>query len=144
VENAPPGNELVQLANAGTRTITFSEAVVDPYLAFISWNGQRTTFSGEIDIISEGRGYWGSGSLVLNGLGTGFSTIGEWHGVIRLKGTYTSFTFTDVFHEVWHGLTIGIGGLPTSDPVETPEPAAIALLGLGLAGVAGLRRRRKA
>lgn len=143
VENAPPRNELIQLAHAGTRTITFSEAVVDPYFAFASLNGQTVSFSSDIELISEGQGYWGNGSWTLDGAGTGFSTSGELHDVVRLKGTFTSLTFTTANYEFWHGFTLGIGGLPISGPVETPEPAVLGLLGLGLAGAAGLRRRRK-
>lgn len=144
VENAPEGNRLIQLSNFGTHTITFSEAVVDPYIALISWNGQTTSFSGEIEFVSEGRGYWGDGDWAMNGAGTGFTSNGELHGVVKLKGTYTSFTFTTSAYELWHGFTVGAAGLaPTQEPVETPEPAVIGLLGLGLAGAAGLRRRRK-
>lgn len=146
VENAPTNDEIITLATVGTRTITFSQAVVDPYIAFLSWNDQTTTFSGEIELISEGEGWLGSGVFNLNGDGTGFSPVGEFHGVVRLKGTYTSFSFTDANHEFWHGFTVGIGGLPGDpvEPVETPEPAAIGLLGLGLAGAARLRRRKAA
>jgi len=144
VENAPPGDDLIQLDQAGTRTITFSQAVEDPYLAFLSWNGQTTLFDSEIELISSGAGIFGSGDITLINGGTGFETNGEFHGVIRLDGTYTSITFTDLNNEFWHGLTVGIGGASNGPPAETPEPAALGLLGLGLAGAAWLRRRKAA
>lgn len=149
VENAPVNDELVELYRAGTRTITFSQAVEDPYLAFISWNGQTTRFDTELELISSGVGYYGSGAATLIDGGTGFMTTGEFHGVIRLEGTFTSITFTDLNDEYWHGITVGIGGISADpgpgpvDPVETPEPAAVGLLGLGLVGTTWLRRRRR-
>jgi hypothetical protein len=139
VDNAPPAADIIALNAGGSKTITFSQAVQNPILALVSWNGNTVDFGETIKILSFGNGYWGGGTPILNATGTGFFGSGEVHGVIELPGTYTSITFTDT-SENWHGLTVGVAGLPSS---SVPEPATMALFGFGLAGLAGLRLRRK-
>jgi hypothetical protein len=41
VENAPTPSELIQLRNGGTVTISFSETVMNPFLAINSWNRNK-------------------------------------------------------------------------------------------------------
>ncbi len=84
VDNAPPPSDIVALYFGGTVTISFSETVSDPYLALVSWNGNAVEFGTPIDFISSGTGFWGTGTFVPNGGGTGFSGSGELHGVIRV------------------------------------------------------------
>ena len=140
VDNAPPASDIIALNAGGTKTITFSQSVVDPLIALVSWNGNTVDFGAPIDIISTGSGYWGNGTATLNAAATGFFGNGEVHGVIRLPGTYTSITFTDT-SENWHGLTVGVVGL--DEPVNSvPEPAYLALLGVGLTGFSVMRRRK--
>lgn len=139
VGNAPPAADIVALNMGGTATITFSQAVTNPLLALVSWNGNTVDFGVPINLLSNGAGYWGSGTPVLNAAGTGFFGQGEVHGVFELPGTYTSITFTHT-SENWHGLTAGVLGLATP-PV--PEPATYVLMGLGLLGVAAARRRSR-
>jgi hypothetical protein len=136
VENAPPAAEMISLSAGGTKTITFSQAITDPYIAFVSWNGNLATFTQPFEKISEGCGYWGCGTFSL-GTGNTFVGSGEVHGVLRFVGTFDTLTFTDS-SEGWHGLTIGVGGV-----AAVPEPASWAMLiaGFGLTG-AVLRRRR--
>ena len=88
-----------------------------------------------------GTSWWGSGTPVLNGAGTGFFGSGEVHGIIRLPGTFTSITFIDT-SENWHGFTAGIADV--AGPV-IPEPATWAMLvaGFGMVG-ASIRRRNAA
>jgi hypothetical protein len=139
VGNAPPGTDIIALNTGGTKTITFSQAVQDPILALVSWNSNTVDFGVPITILNSGPGYWGSGTPILNATGTGFFGSGEVHGIIELAGTYNSITFTDT-SENWHGFTVGAVGLPST---SVPEPATMLLFGTGLAGVAGLRLRRK-
>jgi hypothetical protein len=139
VDNAPPASDIIELNVGGTKTITFSQAVVDPLIALVSWNGNIVDFGVPIEVLSYGNGYWGNGTPILNNAGTGFFGSGEVHGVIRLPGTYTSITFNDTA-ELWHGFTVGVTGVAPTNNV--PEPASLALLGIGLAGLVGTRRRK--
>lgn len=136
VTNAPPTADIVALNAGGTKTITFSKAITDPYIAFVSWNGNAATFSQPFEKISEGCGYWGCGTFSL-GAGNSFVGSGEVHGLLRFVGTFSTLSFTDS-SEYWHGITVGIGGIAAS----VPEPGAVLLLGLGLAGLAAARRRK--
>ena len=95
------------------------------------------TFDQPFTVVSNGAGYWGAGSF--GGLtSTGFTGVGETHGIIKFTGTFSSISFTDT-SENWHGFTVGIGSS------VVPEPASWAMLiaGFGLVG-ATLRRRRMA
>lgn len=132
VSNAPPAADIIALAAGGTETVTFSQAVIDPLIALNSWNGNTVQFSAPIEVLSFGNGYWGNGTPVVNGAGDGFFGNGEVHGVIRLKGTFTSFSFTHT-SENWHGFTVGISAVPE------PDAAWLVLAALPLVA---LRRRR--
>lgn len=143
VENGPPASDIIAFSTGGSKTITFSQPVTDPYIALVSWNSNVVDFGTAIQIISQGQGFWGNGTIDLNDAGDGFTGIGEVHGIIRLPGTFTSITFTDT-SELWHGFTVGFAGLGGPPPVDTPEPGTVGLLGLGLLGVALGRRRRRA
>jgi hypothetical protein len=138
VYNKPFACDIVALSQGGTRTISFDQPVEDPYLALTSWNSNVADFGTPIEVVAVGSGYWGSGSFVLNGAGTGFTGVGEAHGIIRLPGVFTSITFTHST-EQWHGFTVGV-----LDVAPIPEPAGWAMLlaGLGVVGgVAGRARR---
>lgn len=139
VENAPPAADIVALSTGGQVTISFSQTVKDPLIALVSWNGNTVDFGTPIEVLSFGAGYWGNGTPVLNGGGTGFFGSGEVHGVIRLPGNFDSITISHT-SENWHGLTVGVLGLASPPPI--PEPGTYALFGLGLLGI-GLARRRQ-
>jgi len=140
VSNAPSTTDIVGLSDSGTSVITFSEAIVNPLIGLVSWNGANVTFGGgsdkqsyDIQYLSSGQGYWGDGSYG-SPTTNSFTGVGELHGVIELLGTYTSISFTDTTPEYWHGLTVGVeGGI--ANPVPEPGNIPLVLVGLGVIGV---------
>jgi hypothetical protein len=136
VDNIPTPSELIQLNVGGTVTLTFSQAVENIFIAIVSANGNTMDFGTAITIDSNGRGFWGIGTPIVNGTGTGFTGSGEVHGVIKAAGSFTSLSFTHTT-ENWHRFTLGVAGLA---PSNVPEPASFLIL---LSGLAGLRLMRR-
>jgi hypothetical protein len=139
--NKPPSCDIVALNAGGAKTISFDTPVVDPYMALMSWNGNTVTFTDPFTVVSNGRGYWGTGTPVVNATSDGFFGNGEVHAIIQFTGTFSSIGFTDT-SENWHGFTVGV---LDRAPNGTPEPGTLALLlpGVALAAFFGARRRRQ-
>lgn len=143
VANEPPCCDIITMSTGGTRTITFSSGILNPIIAFVSVNQPVTAvaFSGtqaggtgvatQLTVGSNG-GHFGTGSATV--IGNVLTPTGDYHGVVQLNGLYTSITLNVTGDETWSGFTIGYD--------TVPEPSTFALLGLGLAGFAMVRRRR--
>lgn len=131
-----PTTDLIGLSAPGTFTVTFSQAVSDIYFALVSWNVRPLTFSTPVEVVSVGCGYWGCGTASVSGNTVSFT--GEPHGLLKLTGSFTSFSFTSSNAEYWHGFTLGADSLPA-----VPLPATGLLLAGAVGALAGLRRRRR-
>jgi hypothetical protein len=150
VPDAPIACDIVALNDGGLKSITFSQAVTNPFIAFLSWNGQGSTpvpftgFDGAtpvvpvLDLLSQGTSFWGSGSASVSG--NDLTVTGEVGGTIELEGTFTEIDFSDL-PENWHGLTVGATSL--AGPISTPEPATFMLMGTGLIALGGVTMRRR-
>ena len=146
IGNAPPAlNGAVQMEGASsyTETIHFSSAITDPIFAIwsLGQGGDVASydFSAAEPFAIEAGGpsnEYGGSSIYLN---ADYGVSGaEGNGIIQFSGTYSDITFTTPTYEGYYDFTIGNDTTPVS---ATPEPGSLSLLGLGLAAVAGIRRK---
>ena len=132
-------SDLIQVYNSGNFTLTFDSEITDPYISLVSVgnSGQPVSynFNTPFSVITSGQNYWGYNGYTVSG--NSFTGI-EYNGILQLQGTFTAITFSIAPNENWHGFNFGTG---TASPV--PEPATLFLFGTGLAGLAGIRRKKK-
>jgi hypothetical protein len=123
-------------------TITFGSTVHNPIIAIWSLGSIGTSASFVFDqtptyLNGGANGPYGGSTITVSG-----NTVSgnEGNGIIEFIGDYDSISWTNPKAESWYGFQVGIAGNASSTP--TPEPASLALLGAGLAGLGALRRRK--
>lgn len=142
----PTNRSLIQFDQAGgPNTITFNQAVINPYIALISVGRPSDAFlveynfSQAFQVVSHNTtnaAYWGTGSYSTPDAQT---LVGrEFSGVLMFEGAFaagSSLTFTVTNNEYWHGFTVGAASVP--------EPSGFALLGAGVLAMGFVARRRR-
>ncbi len=143
-------SEMIQEMYTGRVTLTFSKPVVDLYIALVSVGQPNYNVSyafqnlqNSIEVYSYGfHDSFGFNGPIAYGINGNTFTGAEFSGILKLAGTYTSLTFDIGPNETWHGFNIGAASVSNEVPA-VPEPATMLLLGLGLMGIAGMRKKFK-
>lgn len=153
---SPTNMSMVQLVNEVTGKITFSQAVIDPWIVVTSIGntdqlniGVSVTysFSNAFEVVASNsnfanRAYWDDWTTP--GRAPSFSVLGnaitgrEFSGVLQFTGTFTELSFSTQGSENWHGFTVGAKEFST-----VPEPSTYALMGAGLLALGFVARRKK-
>jgi len=138
VDNSPDNESLVKINTLGHFTLSFSQQVDN--LAFSVWSagqsGQPVTyaFDQNLSFVSGGPGLEYGGTSITNTSNT--VTGVEGNGTVLFGGSFSSLSFDVLDVENYHGFTIGL-----KSAQAVPEPASMAVIGLGVLALA--RRRRK-
>lgn len=157
----PPGLNAPTMADGGIRlygghttlnTITFSSPVTDPYFAIWSLGGLGTSASFVFDatpIFDAGGVSKEIGGMPITVSGNTVSGT-EGNGIVHFSGTFSSISWSNPQAENYYMFTVGFGGSSTCEGPNcgggnpgVPEPLTLAVFGMGLAGLASLRRRKR-
>jgi hypothetical protein len=117
-------NVFVSLAAADAAPFSLSS------ISAANWQGEAAT--GSIDLV---------GHLVGGGTVTASVTAAAGWGTYAIAG-FNNLSSVDFYGRTVYA--VAMDNLEVNASADVPEPASIALLGLGLAGVAAARRRKKA
>lgn len=131
-------SDLIRVNTASSFTLTFDQTVNDLYMALVSVGQPNLAvsynFNDSFSVHSYGSNYWGYNGYSISGddfTGT------EFNGILHFSGAFDSITFAANPNEFWHGFNFS-----SYETANVSEPASIALLGLGLIGLAAARRRK--
>lgn len=144
--------EALQLVGENNMTyrVTLSEIIKDPLMAITTLGSGSIPatydFNAPFTILSQGPTCcWGGGPNQLTQSGNSL-TGREGAGSIQFIGNYSTFSWTMPNSEYWHAFTFGIRTTEALEPTPPsngiPEPASLALMGIGLAVIASLQRKR--
>lgn len=132
-------SDLIRVDAPSSFTLNFDQTVSDLYMALVSVGRANAPvnyyFGDSFTVLSSGPNQWGYNGYTVSG---NTFTGTEYNGVLHFSGDFDSITFNTNPNEYWHGFNFA--SFATASSVS--EPASIALLGLGLIGLAAARRRK--
>jgi hypothetical protein len=158
VGNQPPNASSIQIEGTTpgtpviTETITFSSTIVDPIFAIwsLGQSGDPASFDfssklGQpFTLLGGGPSTEFGGSALTSSGGVVSGTEGN--GLVQFMGSFDSITFTTPNFEDYYAFTVGYDATltpGTTPPGPVPEPATLALFGLGLAALLPIVRRSR-
>lgn len=125
----------------GINTITFNSPVENPVFAIWSLGDPNSaasfTFNATPTLQAGGPNSLFAGSTIT--VAGNVVSGNEGNGVVQFTGTFTSISWTNSF-ENFYAFTVGMNGPTEEQPA--PEPASLALVGLGLAALATRLHKR--
>lgn len=135
--------DIVTLAGGftGTSTLSFAAPIENPVFAIWSLGqpGAPASFTFDASPVFQVGGpnanFGGSTISVAGNVVNGT----EGNGVVQFNGSVSSISWTNT-PEFFYGFTVGTAGSTT---VPIPEPSTYALMLVGLAGLAGMVRRKR-
>jgi len=141
VSNTPGKNGALLMQGGATQvlnTFRFSSAVINPYINLFSVGQPSIAVqfyftNATPEILAQGAGHWGPGSLTQSG---NLITGSEGNGLLKFTGTFTEISFYTPIHEYYYGGTIGL-----ADSVSVPEPTTLSLMLMGALAVFARRRK---
>lgn len=134
-------SDLIRVTNGGNFKLTFSKAVVNPYLALVSVGQSgvpvKYIFNNPFTVLTTGENRWGGPPLKDRYTVTGNTFSGrEYNGILAFQGTFNELEFKIENYENWHSFNVG-----AEAPV--PEPSSMIFGAMGIAGLLGIKRKKK-
>lgn len=133
-------SDVIRVNASSSFTLSFDQTVTNLYMALVSVGRPNYSvsynFSDAFSVQSSGGNIWWASPGTYSVSGNSF-TGNEYNGILHFSGSFNSISFNTNPNEFWHGFNFA-----SYATTSVSEPASLALLGLGLCGLAAVRKRK--